>query len=425
MGETRYKFAIMLNGLYLYPWQKKAYEKLIKDGLARCTLLIIRKEAETPSKSFWARLFNPSFLFEQFKKITLNNSVYKPLHIKEFSSIDQVEVIPLKKEKGGEFFSETDLEKIQDANPDFILRFGFGILKGDILKVAKWGVWSFHHGDEQKFRGGPAGFWEIMKGSPTNGTILQRLTEKLDAGKILLKREYQTVHHSYQENVEKLLNQSADMPAQALRMIDHSVISVNELEEVKTAAPVFRYPKNFQFIRFLIKLFFNKIRFKYHKLIKQENWMIGYRNNREEKSRYIAPKADGEYYADPFVFNDEQKTYIVAEHFSYRTKKGSIVLIEPGMNQTTTVLEKKTHLSYPFIFGENGVVYMLPEEAQSNQLHLYKWNRNMRSFDAIKPILDLPAVDASLLKHDGKYWLFTGLSGELPNEKLFIYYADQ
>ena len=68
--------------------------------------------------------------------------------------------------------------------PDVLVRFGFGIVKGPMLDLPTHGVWGFHHGDEEKFRGGPPGFWEIMHDDPVTGAVLQRLTEKLDAGRI-------------------------------------------------------------------------------------------------------------------------------------------------------------------------------------------------------------------------------------------------
>ena len=58
-----------------------------------------------------------------------------------------------------EFFCDDDIGQIREFGLDFILRFGFNIIRGDILDVPKYGVWSFHHGDETKYRGSPPAFW--------------------------------------------------------------------------------------------------------------------------------------------------------------------------------------------------------------------------------------------------------------------------
>ena len=144
----------------MYPWQKMVYDQIIQDGLADCSLVIFNKESEasTKSKGLLKKILAPHFLFEQFKKRKLNTCIYRQLSQKVLPEIAAIEVGPEKKGKYAELFLEEDIEKIKSKNLDFIIRFGFGILKGEILNAARWGIWSFHHGDEQKFRGGPPGF---------------------------------------------------------------------------------------------------------------------------------------------------------------------------------------------------------------------------------------------------------------------------
>lgn len=67
---------------------------------------------------------------------------------------------------------------------DVAVRFGFGILKGDVLDAPEYGVLSFHHGDLREYRGMPSGFWEYLNGEDTAGVTLQRLSETLDGGEI-------------------------------------------------------------------------------------------------------------------------------------------------------------------------------------------------------------------------------------------------
>lgn len=68
---------------------------------------------------------------------------------------------------------------------DVALRFGFGVLKGDILAAPTHGVVSFHHGDVRRYRGRPVGVWEFYHDEPEAGVTLQRLTETLDGGGIV------------------------------------------------------------------------------------------------------------------------------------------------------------------------------------------------------------------------------------------------
>ena len=66
------------------------------------------------------------------------------------------------------------LKKSKKKTYDLILRHDFNIIKGEILNSSKYGIWSFHHGDTSKYRGG-SGFWEIINNEPTTGVTLLKL----------------------------------------------------------------------------------------------------------------------------------------------------------------------------------------------------------------------------------------------------------
>ncbi len=89
-------------------------------------------------------------------------------------------------------FPSDAIEHIRARKLDVLIRFGFNILRGEILQAARYGVWSYHHGDNEFYRGGPPCFWEMVEGNPVTGAMLQVLTEELDAGKVLYKGMFAT-----------------------------------------------------------------------------------------------------------------------------------------------------------------------------------------------------------------------------------------
>ena len=89
-------------------------------------------------------------------------------------------------------FSPNDLEIVREQKLDVIVRFGFNILRGEILNVPRYGIWSYHHGDNAYYRGGPPYFWEIYERHSLSGVILQVLSEELDAGLVLCKANLET-----------------------------------------------------------------------------------------------------------------------------------------------------------------------------------------------------------------------------------------
>ena len=72
-------------------------------------------------------------------------------------------------------FLNEDIERIKNKNLDVILRLGSGIIRGEMLNASKNGIFSFHHGDNLLFRGGPPGFWEVYFSKPLTGFIIQNL----------------------------------------------------------------------------------------------------------------------------------------------------------------------------------------------------------------------------------------------------------
>ena len=70
-------------------------------------------------------------------------------------------------------------------NTDIAIRFGFGIIKSEVLDAPTYGVLSYYHGDMIKYRGRPAGFYEFVNDRSVAGITVQRLSERLNAGEIV------------------------------------------------------------------------------------------------------------------------------------------------------------------------------------------------------------------------------------------------
>jgi hypothetical protein len=72
-----------------------------------------------------------------------------------------------------------------------------------------------------------------------------------------------------------------------------------------------------------------------------------------------------------------------------------------------TALCEPWHLSYPFVFEAEGAIWMLPEAHRSGKLTLYRAHGECDDWRAECEIaLDCVPVDASILRHEGRWWLF-------------------
>ena len=137
--------------------------------------------------------------------------------------------------------------------------------------------------------------------------------------------------------------------------------------------------------------------------------------------------------ADPFVFKTPQgEINILYEDFSMvnMSRYGTIRLmklnerLEPAVNKE--VLDTKSHLSYPFVYIENGKTYVIPESKHARETACYQYNFENDSLINKKVLIDnLPLLDSTIVKHNNKYWLFATMGGEFQHSKLYIYYADE
>lgn len=116
--------------------------------------------------------------------------------------------------------------------------------------------------------------------------------------------------------------------------------------------------------------------------------------------------------ADPFGWKDGQgQLHIFVERYDYRTRHGTIeaFLFDEAMGAVDrrTCLAEPWHLSYPQVFAAEGAVWMLPEAHRSGTLTLYRDYQALRDWRPECRIdLDCVPVDASIFRHEGRWWLF-------------------
>ena len=323
------KFGILCNGNIFQQWQLETIRQLVTGGHS-CDLLIVNANP-LPQINFRDKLINYPYsklIYRIWFRFMMRPEAKRPSNICDLHLvIPEIRCYTIKKGYS-EYFNEADLKQINAHKLDFILRFGFGIIKGGILNAAKYGVWSYHHDDDRKYRGVPTGFWEIWYSDPVNAAILQRLTDKLDSGVILRKAYFKTINHSWQANLNNLLQSTTEWPLQVCRDIENGITGFLSVRNSPESA-IFRLPDNLKMTRFLLKVAFNKLRFHFRDLFLTEKWNIGIIPIPIEKlinpGSYEIPEPQwlkinnkrSVYYADPFGYFVAGKINIVCIFLLY------------------------------------------------------------------------------------------------------------
>lgn len=359
--------------------------------------------------------------------------------------LNDIPSIKVKTQQGqwSDRFFDADIETIKSADLDVLIRGGFGILRGDILKASRYGVWSFHHGDNFRNRGGPAGFWESMGNWPETGSILQILTEDLDNGSVLYRSFSCTDTMSVQDNKSNYYWKTQAFMTRKLREL-HSVGEERFFERVAAenkhlsfySERLYTAPNNTELARLTYNKIVEKIKRLWTNRFYLDQWILMFHLRADFSSslwRYqkMIPPID-RFWADPHVIYQNNTYYIFIEEYLYATDKGHISLItmdeEGQYSEPEVILDKPYHLSYPFIFEHNGDHYMIPESMANETVELYKckefpnqWEFQMNLMQGIN------AVDATLHYQDNRWWMFVTVvetDGASSWDELFIYYAD-
>lgn len=447
------RVGLLIDDLNVPLWEYKMIEAINAGGYAEIVLAVKRKNPADPEKSFFEKLkenlrvgcFKVFTKFEN-KFFKSSPNAFAEKNIKELIQSSAIIEVNCIEKKFSDYIVDADIAEIRKYNVDVFIRLGFRILRGEILKTAKMGVWSYHHGDNFLYRGGPAGVWEFLKREKTVGSILQILTEDLDGGEILY-RSWSQIYTSLNKTLNGFYWKTSLFIPRKLKELHETGRDVffakikSENEQLHFYSHKnYTIPVNHQFLKLFIPFLFNRVKHKLWKIFNFEQWILLYsfsNNNSFSTSMYrykrLIPPSD-RYWADPCVIYKEGKHYVFFEEVMNPGKNeiGHLCVAEIDKkgfkSEPVIILKKPYHLSYPFVFEHKGDYYLIPESDENSSIQLYhavnfpfEWEFKMNLMENIK------AVDTTILYKDDRVWLFTNIpqiDGASYSEELFLFSAD-
>ncbi len=330
--------------------------------------------------------------------------------------------------------SDHDLDRIRHEQFDLLIRCGKGILKGGILTSARLGIISFHHGDNRLIRGGPPGFWEVYYRQPRTGFIVQRLTEELDGGAVIL-RGYIPTQETQVLNRTVLFNKSY----QRLRTLLLQIGRTGRLPEAEAQTPFCgrlllspTLPQQLLYIsRYTARSVARRVRrvFGY-----DERWGICFAKTHWRgavlwRGAQI-PTPTSRSLADPFVATRDGRTCVFAEDFASRRPKAHISAFEitdRGARELGVALEENFHLSFPYLFTFDGRLFMCPESYEAREIRIYecvefplKWKL------AVVAMKNVTAADSMIFQKNNLWWMLTNVNRTEPRAycaELYLFWA--
>ncbi|TMJ13063.1 MAG: hypothetical protein E6G94_12460 [Alphaproteobacteria bacterium] len=311
---------------------------------------------------------------------------------------------------------------------DVVLKIGMGLMRvpgADVLPVP---ILSYHHGDPDRYRGRPAGFWEIVEGTPVMGQMVQAIGDKLDAGRVVAYAETKVYPWSFRKTLVESFAHSPLILNAAIR---------NALSGADLGKPCkgrnYRLPSNLTVAAFVLRMAARFLRRLLYGALVEKKWKVsladasgpaealfdgrsfpprsGWRTLEEAKN-YV-------FYADPFFSADPPG--LLVEALS-REGIGEIVLV--GDEGHRRVSNWPGHLSYPATVEVDGRQLLLPEMAATSAPILFTLESG-----AMVPVGPLPLAkeariaDPTIVKHQGRVYLF-GTLPEVGNNVLHLWSAD-
>ena len=447
--HEKIRLGLMLDSFIQPRWIHKIIQDIQTSAIAQ-VVLVVKNSGQVPQKKYRVQRYwenRTQLLYAAYARFDEMKTRLDP---DAFANVDLeplllgcpvLEVAPLAT-RHIDRLADEDVDKIMEYDLDVALRFGFRILKGRVLNIARHGVWSYHHGDASVNRGGPAGFWEVMEEEPVTGAMLQILTEELDNGKVLYKSWSPTSDRfSVKANRNHFYWKASTFVMRKLRELaeTNNVRVEGNSHYYPYSDRLYKTPTNAEMLSLLTRLIRKYAVSKYQQLSYLNQWSLAYRfksgpndaNDAFYKYRFLIPPKD-RFWADPCPWKFDDQYFVFIEEYVYSEGKGYISVLELGREGIVSgpdkVLEKDYHLSYPFIFEWQNSVYMVPETAANGTVQLYRCQEFPLKWELEKVLLEgVLARDATLMEIDGRWWMFVNVGeGDFPSDwdELYLYHAE-
>ena len=326
-----------------------------------------------------------------------------------------------------------------------LIHFGSTSSHEGLRTAARFGVWSYCHGDTERYRGGPACFWEVFEGNPLSGVVLQVQFGGPEESIVVCKGIVATSPglSAARNRYAPYWTANAFMIQKLHELHEHGWESVRSRavvpEPYRGRKSVYAAPTNREMIRWLVPAVAGRIIQRLTRRPRAPHWRLAIRRcNRSLLDGDSTPDMSGflwiesprgRFYADPFLIEHSGKTWLFFEDFDYATRRGRIAAAEIDddnrMHEAVTVLTKPYHLSYPCVFRDGADLFMIPETGENGTVELYRCLDFPNNWTLEKVLVRERAVDTTVWIEDGRYWFFvTFVEPRSRGTQLWLFSAD-
>ncbi len=135
-------------------------------------------------------------------------------------------------------------------------------------------------------------------------------------------------------------------------------------------------------------------------------------------------RSTSEFLADPFVAgHGDGRARVLCETVDAGVPSVVAIDLDDRFGSRKPMIASEDPTSYPYVFAVDDETWLLPEQHARRSLYAYRLNGKVEAIE--EPIFHgIAAVDSTIVRHDGRWWLFCGDADDAPNYALRIYWAN-
>jgi hypothetical protein len=426
MGR-KIRIGIVTDGLALPAWKDMILEKVAKDCHIDIVAILLSESCKKKSKEesgIWSwhmrldanyfKLTQSAFEFKQSKN--------------DFEKIQKINL--------------SDFQAIKNCSLDLLICLNKVRIPDNIYTLISSGIMYFIHGADGKSDEKLFGYWEFIKMEEVITSSLVFKASPIDPAKIIYQTWSMMPTMSMSRSRNKHMWKLTSFIPRALKEIytNNSAVFLKNISTNNTieVSPNDTNLNNPSTIRSLINLFkhFNRIVYNsIRKLVFREQWILligrnsGLSTEFKKFEKLLPPK--NSFWADPFLIKKGGRLFLFFEELFYSTKKGHLAVMEilpDKIGPVQIVLDKPFHLSYPFVFQHEEKWYMIPESCNTRTVQLYEsidfptgWKHKMNLME------NICGMDTTLFYYNNKWWMFSAITetkGASHHDELCLFYAE-
>jgi len=438
------RVGIHLNGYVIPRWQHSILERLILCGYASINLIIL-PDPRIPVGQGQGRPFLVNALQQhEARKHRLSPDACELLDIRQMWTAVDVIHLPIRSSIGTVEPTSSFSAKLVACGLDVILGLGDVTWLDTLAHFARYGIWFLDHPEypSNLADGTSIGLMEVLNRKPYihGRLIIRRRDNRSD---VVAYQSWSGVHqrsHLRSQNehlckIQSFFPRTLNRLAQVGEEEFFNQLTDRALPQPVTVTGTCAALRDTRVFRALVSHLLWRLTQKFLNRFFVERWILMYSLEADawdlSKYRKLIPP-NGRFWADPCVLQRDGGYYIFFEDAAVKTGKGRISVIGMDDNgkcsEATVVLERRYHLSYPFVFEWQGHLYMIPESAENQTIELYGCDQFPDKWSFQKNLMTgIHAYDATLVEHAGRWWLFANVrehEGASSWDELYLYHAD-